>query len=102
MAVSVASTTSSTTTSTAAESYCTAPTPATAARIRISPFVSGFPLTLQQRGDLKAFLESLTDEDSSTIPIREPLAIEVSFASTQGACSGERCPSAKRHQLPVS
>ena len=28
-----------------------------------STFVSGFTLTLQQRGDLKAFLESLTDED---------------------------------------
>jgi cytochrome c peroxidase len=28
-----------------------------------SPFVSGFTLTLQQRSDLKAFLESLTDED---------------------------------------
>jgi cytochrome c peroxidase len=28
-----------------------------------SQFVSGFPLTLQQRVDLKAFLESLTDEE---------------------------------------
>jgi cytochrome c peroxidase len=28
-----------------------------------SAFVSGFTLTLQQRSDLKAFLESLTDED---------------------------------------
>jgi cytochrome c peroxidase len=28
-----------------------------------SPFVSGFTLTPQQRSDLKAFLESLTDED---------------------------------------
>jgi cytochrome c peroxidase len=28
-----------------------------------SPFVSGFTLTAQQRADLKAFLESLTDED---------------------------------------
>jgi cytochrome c peroxidase len=28
-----------------------------------SPFLSGFTLTLQQRSDLKAFLESLTDED---------------------------------------
>jgi cytochrome c peroxidase len=28
-----------------------------------SQFVSGFPLTLQQRADLKAFLESLTDEE---------------------------------------
>jgi hypothetical protein len=28
-----------------------------------SPFVSGFTLTLQQRSDLKAFPESLTDED---------------------------------------
>jgi cytochrome c peroxidase len=28
-----------------------------------STFVSGFTLTLQQRSDLKAFLESLTDED---------------------------------------
>jgi cytochrome c peroxidase len=33
-----------------------------------STFVSGFTLTSQQRGDLKAFLESLTDKDFLTSP----------------------------------
>jgi cytochrome c peroxidase len=33
-----------------------------------SGFVSGFPLTAQQRADLKAFLESLTDEEFLTNP----------------------------------
>lgn len=33
-----------------------------------SSFVSGFTLTSQQRADLKAFLESLTDEDFLTNP----------------------------------
>jgi cytochrome c peroxidase len=33
-----------------------------------SPFVSGFRLTFRQRGDLKAFLESLTDENFLTNP----------------------------------